>query len=51
MKMKYLFILFLTANKEVTGTEIREKESVSRIFRVPSLDKQDTMYLNNSMTS
>lgn len=28
----------------MTGTEIREKESISQIFRLPSLDKQDTWF-------
>ena len=41
---KMIFFSFSAANKESTGTEISEKESVSQIFRVPSLDKQDTWY-------
>ena len=44
MKMICLLFVFLGANKEPTGTEIREKESVSQLFRVPSLEKQDTWY-------
>ncbi|THH31401.1 hypothetical protein EUX98_g2790 [Antrodiella citrinella] len=34
----------VAARKPVSGTEIREKESVSQIFRFKSLDKQDTWY-------
>ncbi|RDB16287.1 Conserved oligomeric Golgi complex subunit 3 [Hypsizygus marmoreus] len=36
--------ILVDARKPTTGMEIREKESVSQIFRVPSLDKQDTWY-------
>ncbi|KAF8149366.1 Sec34-like family-domain-containing protein [Crassisporium funariophilum] len=36
--------MLLGANKPLSGPELREKESVSQIFRVPSLDKQDTWY-------
>jgi hypothetical protein len=32
------------ARKPQSGNEIREKESVSQIFQLPSLDKQDTWY-------
>ena len=32
------------ARKPQSGNEIREKESVSEIFQLPSLDKQDTWY-------
>lgn len=32
------------ARKPVTGAEIKEKESVSQLFRFKSLNKQDTWY-------
>ncbi|KAH9858997.1 Sec34-domain-containing protein [Lenzites betulinus] len=34
----------VAARKPVSGTEIREKQSVSRIFQVKSWDKQETWY-------
>ncbi|KAH8107660.1 Sec34-domain-containing protein [Cristinia sonorae] len=34
----------VAARKPVSGTEIREKESFSQLFRFKSLDKQDTWY-------
>ncbi|KAI0731611.1 Sec34-like family-domain-containing protein [Fomitopsis betulina] len=34
----------IAARKPVTGLEIREKESVSQLFQLKSLDKQDTWY-------
>ena len=34
----------VAARKPTSGMEIREKESVSQIFHLPSLDKQDTWY-------
>ncbi|KAH9839058.1 Sec34-like family-domain-containing protein [Rhodofomes roseus] len=34
----------VSARKPVTGFEIKEKESVSQLFQLKSLDKQDTWY-------
>lgn len=36
--------ILISARKPQSGNEIREKESVSEIFQLPSLDKQDTWY-------
>lgn len=36
--------ILISARRPTLGMEIREKESVSQIFRLPSLDKQDTWY-------
>ncbi|KAF9466887.1 Sec34-like family-domain-containing protein [Collybia nuda] len=36
--------ILVDARKPTPGTEIREKESVSQIFHLPSLDKQDTWF-------
>jgi conserved oligomeric Golgi complex subunit 3 len=34
----------VAARRPVTGYEIKEKESVSQLFQLPSLDKKDTWY-------
>lgn len=34
----------VAARKPVTGLEIKEKESVSQLFQLKSLDRQDTWY-------
>ncbi|KAI0338277.1 Sec34-domain-containing protein [Trametopsis cervina] len=40
----------VAARKPVTGFEIKEKESVSQLFQLKSLDKQDTWYPTLSKT-
>ncbi|TFK66890.1 Sec34-domain-containing protein [Pluteus cervinus] len=36
--------ILVAARKPTSGYEIKEKESVSQIFKLPSLDRQDTWY-------
>ncbi|KAG6873047.1 hypothetical protein C0995_003804 [Termitomyces sp. Mi166 len=36
--------ILIDAEKSVTGTEIQEKASISELFRLPSIEKQDTWY-------
>ena len=39
-----MIFFWSAANQESMSTDTREKESVSQIFRVPSLGNQDTWY-------
>jgi hypothetical protein len=39
-----VFMCLLDARKPTSGFEIKEKESVSQLFQLPSLAKQDTWY-------
>lgn len=41
---------YLAARKPTTGYEFKEKESISQIFQLKSLDKQDTWYPTLSKT-
>ena len=40
----FFLMISVAARKPTSGYEIKEKESVSQIFKLPSLDRQDTWY-------